>query len=129
MKKLLVLFLLISGFGAMAQTTWSGSWIKKSYTVNGRWEIIKKESGHLLRLDEDFSAKKAPDLKIFLSPLSADEINSKNALKGSVPVSELKEYKGKLEFDIPNSISIGTFKTLLIHCEEYGVLWSAARLK
>lgn len=112
----------------MAQVTHSGTWIEKSYEVEGKWEIIKKGDVTLLRFDEDFDTKKAPDLKIFLSKLPASEISAKNADKSSL-VSELKEYDGKQEFVIPKSIDISNYKTLLIHCQEYGVLWSVASLK
>lgn len=128
MKKTMMYLLILVGPTAIAQVSYSGEWTKKSYAVEGRWEIIKDQDGYLLRLDQDFSTKKAPDLKIFFSPKPVDEINAKNALAGAVKISELKTYKGRQEFKIPRGVSAGAFKTLLIHCEQYDVLWSVAKL-
>ncbi|MEM6523130.1 MAG: DM13 domain-containing protein [Bacteroidota bacterium] len=130
MKNLLTTLLIIvltSTFG-LAQVTHSGSWIEKSYEVEGKWEIVKKGEQYVLKFDNDFDTKKAPDLKIFLSKLPSNQVTAKNAAKGTALVSELKEYEGKQEFVIPKSLSISDYKTLLIHCEQYGVLWSIADL-
>ncbi|MEM7109312.1 MAG: DM13 domain-containing protein [Bacteroidota bacterium] len=130
MKYLCIIFvIIISSTLGLAQVTHSGSWIEKSYEVEGKWEIIKKGEQYILTFDEDFDTKKAPDLKIFLSKLPSNTITSKNAATGTTLISELKIYEGKQEFLIPKSVLISEYKTLLIHCEEYGVLWSVADLK
>ncbi len=113
---------------AVAQTEHSGKWIKKTYGVNGGWKIVKNGSVLQLELDEGFDTKKAPDLKIFLSPLGYDEVTKKNAVRGSAKVAELKKYEGAQVFTLPRNIKLNKYKTLLIHCEEYGVLWSVAKL-
>ena len=128
MKKLLTLVFVVIGAAAFAQSAYSGKWIKKSYSVDGLWEIVKKGEVLQLVLNEDFDTKKAPDLKIFLSPLAYDKVTKYTAVKGSAKVAELKKYEGKQVFTIPASIKIDDYKTLLIHCEEYGVLWSVAKL-
>jgi hypothetical protein len=106
----------------------SGSWIEKSYEVAGQWEIVKKGSAQYLLFDEDFDTKKAPDLKIFLSPIEANKVNDDNAVVRAVKIAELKSYEGAQSFLIPKSINLNAYKTLLIHCEQYGVLWSVSKL-
>jgi len=107
----------------------SGTWIEKSYEVEGQWEIVKKGESQYLIFDEDFDTKKAPDLKIFLSPLAVDKVNAENATKGSVKIADLKSYEGRQSFLIPKSVNLSTYNTLLIHCQQYEVLWSVAKLK
>lgn len=126
MKTLFSIIFILSTTSLFAQ---SGEWIEKSYEVEGKWEMVKNGDTYYLLFDEDFDTKKAPDLKIFLSSLDADKITSDNAVKGSVKISALKSYEGAQKFEIPKSINLAEYKSLLIHCEEYGVLWSVAKLK
>jgi hypothetical protein len=128
MKNLLGLLLLLFTTESFSQVIYSGSWIEKSYEVEGKWKIVKKGERHILIVDEDFDTKKAPDLKIFLSKLPYDKVNEDNAPTGAVKVAALKKYEGKQEFAMPKGINLADYKTLLIHCEEYGVLWSVAKL-
>ena len=57
--------------------------------MKGSWKIENKQV-----ILSSFSTKKAPDLKVFLSPLPASELTNKNATKRAVPVSKLKSVKG-----------------------------------
>jgi hypothetical protein len=107
----------------------SGEWIEKSNEVEGKWEIVKTGDTYYLLFDEDFDTKKAPDLKIFLSPLEASKITADNAMKDSVKIADLKSYERKQRFAIPKSVNLSAYNTLLIHCQEYGVLWSVAKLR
>lgn len=125
MKIVFAILISLCAFTSFGQ---SGSWIEKSYEVEGQWKIVKKGDAHYLTFDDDFDTKKAPDLKIFLSKLEASKVNDDNALLGSVRIAELKSYEGKQSFLIPKSINLTSYKTLLIHCEQYGVLWSVAKL-
>jgi hypothetical protein len=125
MKTILSILLLVFTLTSFAQ---SGGWIEKSYEVKGTWEIVKKGDTHYLIFDEDFDTKKAPDLKIFLSKLEVNKINADNAVKGSVKIADLKSYDGKQSFLIPKSVNLMSYKTLLIHCQQYEVLWSVAKL-
>ncbi len=128
MKKLLIVLLMAATSATVAQVSHSGSWIEKSYEVEGKWEIVKNGEVNILRFDKDFDTKKAPDLKIFLSKLSYDDVTKKNATSGTEKIAELKEYEGAQQFTIPAGIKLSDYKTLLIHCEQYGVLWSVAKL-
>ncbi|MGD1961150.1 MAG: DM13 domain-containing protein [Fulvivirga sp.] len=129
MKNFILILLITTTSATLAQVAHSGSWTEKSYEVEGKWKIIKKGEQYILRFDDDFDTKKAPDLKVFLSKLPANQVTAKNATKGTTLISELKKYHGKQEFVIPNGVSISDYKTLLIHCEQYEVLWSVASLK
>ncbi len=79
-------------------------------------------------LDADFSTKKAPDLKIFLSPLSVNDANEENSTKGSLMIAPLTSNKGAQSYEIPESVVLTNYASVLIHCEAYAKLWSAASL-
>lgn len=100
-------------------------------TFEGTWKIVKNADQHQIVFGEDFEAKKAPDLKIFLSKADLDDIESKNALKDGEPifVAKLTSYKGAATYDVPASIDITKYKTIIVHCEEYTKLWGGSALK
>ena len=125
LKSLLVVFASLVLFNtASAQ---SGSWSKKNYSVSGKWEIVKDKSGHVLKLT-GFKTRSAPDLKLFLSPLSVGSINGKNATQGAVRIAKLKSAKGDQTFRLPASVDPGKFKTLLLHCEKFQKPWAGGTL-
>ena len=99
-------------------------WIKKSHVIQGTW-IIENDQIVLKGL----STKKAPDLKIFFSPLTVSELNNKNAIKGAKFVAKLKSPKGDQRYALPKEMDWSQYKSVIIHCERYSKLWGAAPLK
>ena len=106
----------------------SGSWTKKSFASKGGWSIVESDGKHYVVLSDDFSTRKAPDLKIFLSPLEADAATGKNAADGSTLIAPLASNKGGQRYEIPADVNLDDFKSILIHCEQYAKLWSASAL-
>ncbi|MEM8770750.1 MAG: DM13 domain-containing protein [Pseudomonadota bacterium] len=116
------------GAEAGAKTLHSGTWTKKSFKSSGTWEIYSEGGKHYVKLSSDFRTRNAPDLKIFLSPLEASKTNGKNATDGSLLVAPLSSNSGEQVYEIPASADLASFKSVLIHCEQYSKLWSAADL-
>ncbi|WP_176723324.1 DM13 domain-containing protein [Roseivirga misakiensis] len=134
MKIISTFILLVSiSFLNIQEVKYQGEWDNYSRwtTFEGSWKIIKSDNGHKLVLGDDFEAKKAPDLKIFLSKAKLDDIESKNALKIGEPVlvAKLTAYKGKATYDIPASIDVSKYQTIMVHCEEYSKFWGGSALK
>lgn len=113
---------------AEAQMLYSGAWSKKSFKSSGEWSIYTAGGKTFVKLSSDFKTRKAPDLKIFLSPRAASDTNGKNATDGSVLIARLSSNAGEQIYEIPESIDVTAFKSILIHCEQYSKLWSAADL-
>lgn len=116
-----------------AQEVFSGDFESDSYftSFEGHWQIIKTDSGFKVKFKDDFEAKKAPDLKIFLSKLNFKDIKGKNAADSntSVLIAKLSKYKGEMEFDFPAGIDPNDYKSIIVHCEEYTKLWGGSSLK
>ncbi len=109
----------------------SSLWTEKAEAVEGQYTIIEENGKHFIELSRDFATERAPDLKIVLSPLEPEWVRSRDALgRGSVVVAELKlkSAQGEQRFEIPASADLATFKSVLIHCEQYTKLWAAAPL-
>ena len=110
------------------ETLYSGEWTKKSFKSSGAWEIYTADGKTYVKLSSDFRTRNAPDLKIFLSPLAASETNGRNATNGSVLIAPLTSNSGEQIYEIPESVDLASFKSILIHCEQYSKLWSASDL-
>jgi len=106
----------------------SGSWVNKDYAIRGEWSIEQRDSQHVIIFNQNFKTKNGPDLKVFLSTQTIDNVNGKNATDNAQLVAVLKKNKGSQEYVLPANIDINNFKSLLIHCEAYSVLWGGANL-
>lgn len=103
-------------------------WTKKKNKITGTWEIAKTDSGYILRIGDDFKTKKAPDLKFVLSRQSVGSVTAKTALDNAVVISPLESHRGAQEYRIEGVTDLSQFRSLLIHCEQYTILWGGATL-
>jgi len=106
----------------------TGAWVKKKQVSGGKWLIVRENGALFVELDADFETRGAPDLKLFLSPLSAAEVNKDNAVDGALLISPLESNSGAQRYPIPADTELAAFQSIIIHCEQYTVLWSAADL-
>ncbi len=117
------------GFAAGAESVKNkGTWTKKAYSVSGGWSIVEDGGKHYVKMDGSFKTKRGPDLKIFLSPTDAKSVKGSNATKGSIRVAVLKSNKGAQKYEIPSGTDLSNFNSIVIHCEKFSKLWSAAAL-
>lgn len=111
-----------------SETLYSGVWTKKTYRASGDWTIYTENGKTYVQLSDDFRTRNAPDLKIFLSPRAAAETDNNNATAGSVLISPLSKNRGGQVYEIPATVDLADYKSILIHCERFSKLWSAADL-
>lgn len=121
--------ILTSASSLHAQITDSGNWVNKQYKINGGWEIDSNGDRTIIRFTGDFSTKKGPDLKIFLSKNSINDVTGKTATDNAIKIAALKTNKGAQEYLLPEGIKLDEFQSLLIHCEQYSVLWGGTDFK
>ncbi len=120
-------FLVINSAAVTADDQ-GGGFVSKKYSVDGGWTITTSGDKTLITLDDTFKTKGGPDLKIFLSKQSIGEVTGKTATKDSVLVSALKSNKGTQTYELPEGINLDDYQSLLIHCEQYSVLWGGAAI-
>jgi len=138
----LALALTTSGFvvlavPAMAQTETSiaasaaqasGDFVRKSKRLQGGWHIEARGDRHVLIIEDDFRAARGPDLKIFLSPQTIANVTGKTAVNGAIKIGELKKTRGAQEYELPAGLDLADYKSVLVHCEEFAVLWGGGDL-
>lgn len=100
-----------------------------STLMEGGWKITAEGDEKFLITTENFKAKKAPDLKFFLSEKSMKEITADNATKGATLIALLSSYKGQMKFKIPKDVDLEKMRTVVLHCAKYTKLWGKSSLK
>ncbi len=133
MRLIIPLLLIFTAFLVQGQEkAYSGSFEADSYWTKfeGDWSVSKMDGVWVVEFSDNFEAKKAPDLKVFFSKLSLDDINGDNAAdnSNSVLVGELKTYKGKVAIAVPGDIDPKDYQTIIVHCEKYAKLWGGSSL-
>jgi len=107
----------------------SGRFTKKKKFINGTWSIVMEGGKRYLRFDEAFKTKWAADLQIFLSPQSIAAANHKNAGQNVYRLAPLTAKKGAQSYIIPDDVDLSIYNSILIHCEEYALLWGGADIR
>jgi hypothetical protein len=82
----------------------------------------------LLHLESDFEVGPGPKFHVYLVP-EQEVLPSTNVARTMfVDLGRLKAFKGSQNFDIPAGVDIAKFGSVVIWCEQFGVLISPARL-
>lgn len=106
----------------------SGTFVKKKKKLKGAWEVVQRGDQTFIVFGEDFRAANGPDLKIFLSPQTVSDVTGKTAVNGALNIGELKATKGTQEYLVPAGVNLSEYSSVLVHCEEYSVLWGGGDL-
>jgi len=122
------IFFVLSSAASYASNHQAGGWTDKQYSIDGSWSINVEGNQTILRLNDDFKTKRGPDLKIFLSKQSINDVTGKTATNDSILLSALKTNKGSQEYVLPDNVDINDYQSLLIHCEQFSVLWGGAAI-
>lgn len=120
-------FVLLAG-PAAAERLASGGFSNQSERIAGGWSIEREADGLYLVLSDDFRTRAAPDLKFFLHTLPAAQITAQNATRG-VFVADLSRARGAQRIRLPANIDPANYRSLVLHCQQYTVLWGAGDLR
>lgn len=113
---------------AAAERVASGGFSNQAQRIAGAWSIEREADGAYLVLSADFRTRAAPDLKFFFHALPADQITSANASTGVV-IGDLPNPRGAQRIRLPAGVDFSRFRSLVLHCEQYSVLWGAGDLR
>jgi len=125
----LAAILLIAGT-ALAGPIATGTFIALDPNTPTRGSLSIEKINDTLRLyiSEDFSTSPAPDLHIILSRWELDEATNSNAHENGVIVAPLENNESEQEYILADSISIASYRTVLIHCIDYAHLFGGAQI-
>ena len=104
-------------------STADSSFIKKRYNIKGTWNVSEEDGQSQISFNGDFKTKGGPDLKLYLSSKSIAELKSGDVEATSLKLGVLKSNKGAQSYIIPSDINLSEYKSVVIHCEAFSVLW------
>jgi hypothetical protein len=95
---------------------------------SGTATIFRGEAGELTLRLTNFSVTNGPDLKIWL--VAAEHVEGDEAVKSSdyLALGPLKGNIGDQNYEIPAGTDISAYPSVVVWCEQFGVLFSAADL-
>ncbi len=102
--------------------------VKKRYSIKGMWSVSQEDGQTIIQFNEDFKTKGGPDLKLYLSSNSLEDLESGTVEASSVKLSVLKSNRGAQSYIIPEDIDLSNYKSVVIHCEAFSVLWGGFNL-
>lgn len=105
----------------------TGGFENQEYDIRGSWTIETREDGRYLVLSEDFRTRRGPDLKIFFSADSAENVTGNNAANGFF-LTALDRNRGAQEYRLPDDLDLADYASVVIHCERFSKLWGAGNL-
>jgi hypothetical protein len=82
----------------------------------------------LLFLEPDFEVGPGPKYHVYLVPEKEVVASTNVARTMFVDLGRLKAFKGSQNYEIPTGVDIGKFGSVVVWCEQFGVLISPARL-
>jgi aminopeptidase N len=108
----------------------SGSFTKIDalHGASGTATIYRLAEGKLVLRLESFNAQNGPDLVIGLSgnpmPRSSDEVKQ----GGYLQLASLKANQGNQNYELPADIDLSQYKSVVIYCRAFNVVFSTAEL-
>jgi hypothetical protein len=82
----------------------------------------------LLFLEPDFEVGPGPKYHVYLVPEKEVVASTNVARTMFVDLGRLKAFKGSQNYEIPAGVELGKFGSVVVWCEQFGVLISPARL-
>ncbi len=85
------------------------------------------DDSYLLRLEE-LAVTNGPDLHVILSPHESPERRNDVHMPGYVDLGKLKGNRGNQNYEIPDGVDITAFRSVIIYCKPFSVVFSVAEL-
>lgn len=82
----------------------------------------------LVHLEEDFQVGPGPKFHVYLVPDKQVTPDTDVAASMFIDLGRLKAFKGSQNYPVPAGVDPGTYGSVVIWCEQFGVLISPARL-
>ena len=88
----------------------------------GKALLIEAAPGKYTLRFEEFSVRNGPDLFVYLSP------SAEGNADGSINLGGLKATDGAFNYDVPEGTDVSRFKSAIVWCRQFSVLFAAAPL-
>lgn len=94
----------------------------------GKARVFRLPDGKLLLRLEEFRVTNGPDLYVFLSAHPAPRNGGQVHEGGALEVARLKGNIGNQNYVLPADVDLSKFKSVVIYCKQFSVVFSTAEL-
>ena len=107
--------------------TLSGSFVAVAHKGSGTARLLPQgEMKYILRF-EDLDVDNGPDLRVLLSP--NEDVRSSKDLGDYIELGKLKGNKGNQNYEVPDGVDVSQYKSAIIYCKPFKVVFNSANLK
>jgi hypothetical protein len=89
---------------------------------HGTASLIETAPGSWIVRFADFSVRNGPDLYVYLSP------SAKGYDKGALELGTLKATDGSFNYQVPAATDVSRFRSVVVWCKQFAVLFAVAPL-
>jgi hypothetical protein len=104
----------------VSEGTWRGA--DDFHFAEGKALLIETEPGKYIVRVEEFSVRNGPDLFVYLSP-NADGYDDQ-----ALNLGDLKATDGAFNYEIPEGTDVSEFRSVVVWCKQFAVLFGHATL-
>ncbi len=105
------------------KTEATSAFVKKRYSIKGDWTVMSDNGEETIKFSQEFKTKGGPDLKVYLSKLPMAELSKENAADNALSIGVLKSNKGEQLYTLADDVSLSDYKSVIIYCASFSVLW------
>lgn len=92
---------------------------------SGRVLLVRGPDGQLVLRFEGFEVRNGPDLFVYLSPDAAGDPEAKGALN----LGGMRATKGNVNYEVPAGTDVSSFRSAVIWCRSFDVVFAVARFE
>lgn len=112
----------------VALTSGSFTQLDALHGAMGNATIYRLPDGQLLLRLENFDAQNGPDLRVGLSGHAMPRSSAETHDNGYIELAVLKANQGNQNYALPADLDLGAYKSVVIYCKAFNVVFSTATL-
>ena len=85
--------------------------------------ILDPDGGGVLRF-EDYEVRNGPDLHVYLTP----DVDGDVHVDGAVDLGEVRATRGNVNYELPEGVDLASFRSVVIYCVPFRVIFATATL-
>ena len=94
------------------------------HTGSGQVLLVQSPTGETILRFQDFDVRNGPDLRVYLSPDPGGFVYA----DGAISLGKLRATSGFVNYTIPEHVDPTVFRSVIIYCEPFGVVFATAVL-
>jgi hypothetical protein len=91
---------------------------------SGQILLIQSPTGETILRFQDFRVRNGPDLRVYLSPDPGGAVRA----EGAISLGTLRGTSGFINYTVPADVDPTVFRSVIIYCEPFGVVFATAVL-